>query len=97
MSFRGGFSSEAALALDSLRGDPLFLQVLTSNQAVSICKKSVTSILVTAIYVFGLYLLPPCAFPPGRGVWGRGRLDSCHLKGKGPTLTPLPRPPPPNS
>ena len=86
MSFRGGFSSEAALALDYPQGR--------------------SSLLATANFQPGLFRLlrGDCkhpsdshlcvrAFPTGRGAWGRGRLDSCHLKGKGPTLTPLHRPP----
>lgn len=88
MSFRGGFSSEAALAFDYPQGRSSLLasanfQPGRFHLLRGDCKHPSDSHLCVR------------AFPTGRGAWGRGRLDSCHLKGKGPTLTPLPRPLPP--
>lgn len=48
------------------------------------------SILLAANYMFGLYLLFPCAFPTRRCTcrWGTGSVTASHLKGIDPTLFP---------
>lgn len=70
MSFRGGFSSEAALALDDPQGRSSLLASANFQPGRFHLQEGTASTLVTAISVLGLYLLPPCAFPPEEGPGG---------------------------